>query len=40
MWNFPFTEVDFKDYWEMSYASALYPAYPRPPDERVQQHED
>ncbi|MBO0615178.1 MFS transporter [Thiothrix fructosivorans] len=40
MWQFPFSEVDFRDYWEMSYASALYPANPSAPRERVQQHED
>jgi Na+/melibiose symporter and related transporters len=41
MWNFPFSEVDFRDYWEMSYANALYAAYPSALHrERVQQHED
>ena len=41
MWHFPFSEVDFRDYWEMSYANALYSAYPSALHrERVQQHED
>lgn len=41
MWRFPFSEVDFRDYWEMSYANALYSAYPSAlHNERVQQHED
>lgn len=41
MWHFPFSEVDFRDYWEMSYANALYSAYPTVLHrERVQQHED
>jgi GPH family glycoside/pentoside/hexuronide:cation symporter len=41
MWHFPFSEVDFRDYWEMSYANALCAAYPSVLHrERVQQHED
>lgn len=40
MWRFPFSEVDFRDYWEMSYANSLYSAYPSVLHDRVQQHED
>lgn len=40
MWHFPFSEVDFRDYWEMSYANSLYSAYPSALHGRVQQHED
>lgn len=28
MWHFPFSEVDFHDYWEFSHANSLYSAYP------------
>jgi Na+/melibiose symporter-like transporter len=40
MWHFPFSEIDFRNYWEMSYGHSLYVAGVSVPPERVQQHED
>ena len=41
MWHFTFSEIDFRNYWEMSYANSLYSVSPDAlPRERVQQHED
>lgn len=40
MWNFPFSEVDFHDYWSFSHANSLYSTYPSALHGRVQQHED
>ncbi len=40
MWHFPFSESDFRNYWESNYASALYYPNPSTLSQRVQQHED
>lgn len=40
MWRFPFSAIDFRDYWERSYVSALYPVSFTQRSSGVQQHED
>ena len=40
MWRFPFSAIDFRDYWERSYVSALYPVSSTQRSSGVQQHED
>jgi Na+/melibiose symporter-like transporter len=40
MWHFPFSEIDFRNYWEMGYGSSLYVSGTSVPPERVQRHED
>ena len=40
MWRFPFSAIDFRDCWERSYVSALYPVSSTQRSSGVQQHED